>query len=76
MTAVTVFLIIFAICAFLLLAYAIWWNESLDEWQEELDKYSVHLDERANRIAADEATLTGEWKALQKAKEEIGRDEK
>jgi len=28
----------------------------LDERQEELDKFSVHLDERANRLAADEAT--------------------
>ena len=29
----------------------------LDEKEERLDKYSVYLDERANRIAADEGTL-------------------
>lgn len=31
--------------------------DELDEREEELDKYSVHLDERANRLAADESAL-------------------
>lgn len=30
-------------------------QDELDEREEELDKYSIHLDERANRLAADEA---------------------
>ena len=50
-------LIIFAACTFALLVWVLWKMAELDERQEELDKYSVHLDERANRIAADEGTL-------------------
>ena len=53
----TILLIIFAICTFSLLVWVLWKMTELDERQEELDKYSVHLDERANRIAADEGTL-------------------
>ena len=30
-------------------------QDELDEREEDLDKYSIHLDERANRLAADEA---------------------
>jgi hypothetical protein len=37
----------------------------LDELKEELDKYSVHLDERANRLAADEQTTIELNKQLQ-----------
>lgn len=29
-------------------------SDELDEYQEELDKYSVHLDERANKLTAEE----------------------
>lgn len=50
-------LIIFAFLTFALLVWVLWKMAELDERQEELDKYSVHLDERANRLAADEGTL-------------------
>jgi len=53
----TIALIIFAALTFALLVWVLWKMTELDERQEELDKYSVHLDERANRIAADEGTL-------------------
>ena len=58
------------------IAYIVWRADELDEWEEELEKFSVHLDERANRIAADEATLTEEWKNLRAAAEEIRRSVK
>ena len=51
---------IVAVLALFVLAgglYNIYRADELDERQEELDKYSVHLDERANRIAAEEGTL-------------------
>ena len=50
-------LIICAACTFALLVWVLWKMAELDERQEELDKYSVHLDERANRLAAEEGTL-------------------
>lgn len=53
----TILLIIFALCTFALLVWVLWKMAELDERQEDLDKYSVHLDERANRLAADEGTL-------------------
>ena len=46
-------------------------QDDLDELIEELDKREIQLDERANRLAADEATLTWEWQMLRKAREEI-----
>ena len=52
----TILLVIFVIFVFILLAWVILKMGELDEWQEELDKFSVHLDERANKLAADEAT--------------------
>lgn len=53
----TALLITFTIGTFALLVWVLWKMAELDERQEELDKYSVHLDERANRIAAEEGTL-------------------
>lgn len=53
----TIVLIIFAICTFALLVWVLWKMALLDEKEERLDKFSVYLDERANRIAADEGTL-------------------
>lgn len=50
-------LIIFAVCTFALLVWVLWKMAVLDEKEERLNKYSIHLDERANRIAADEGTL-------------------
>lgn len=53
----TTLLIIFVLCTFALLTWVLWKMTELDDRKEELDKYSVYLDERANRIAADEGTL-------------------
>ena len=53
----TFFLIIFVLAILALLAWVIYKMEVVDERQEELDKYSVHLDERANRLAAWEQEL-------------------
>lgn len=52
-----IFLLIFAIGVFVLLAWVIFKMGELDELQEELDKYSVHLDERANKLAQWEREL-------------------
>ena len=49
--------------------------DELDDLREQLDKREVQLDERANRLAADEQTITLEWQMLRKAKEEL-RNEK
>lgn len=38
--------------------------DELDEYREELDKYSVHLDERANKLAADEQQIRQLYKEL------------
>ena len=46
-----------AIVVIIGIAWVISRSEALDEQQMELDKMSVHLDGRANRIAADEQTL-------------------
>ena len=53
----TIVLIIFAICTFALLVWVLWKMALLDEKEERLDKFSVYLDERANRLAADEGDL-------------------
>ena len=53
----TIALIIVAVATFALLVWVLWKMAELDEREERLDKFSVHLDERANRIAADEGTL-------------------
>lgn len=53
----TIVLILFAICTFALLVWVLWKMALLDEKEERLDKFSVYLDERANRIAADEGSL-------------------
>lgn len=52
-----IFLLIFAIGVFILLAWVIFKMGELDELQEDLDKYSVHLDERANKLALWEREL-------------------
>ena len=48
--------IIVVLASLLGVAWTIYRQEELDEREEELDKYSAHLDERANILAADEAT--------------------
>lgn len=59
-------LIIFAACTFALLVWVLWKMTELDERKEELDKFSVHLDERANRLAADEGTLRNLYQSFKR----------
>ena len=68
-----VYILLAIITAVVIIGAAWVFNRSyaLDERQSELDKYSVHLDERDNRIAADEQTIRGEWESLRKAHNEI-----
>jgi len=53
---ITVFIIIVVLAAVICVLWTVHRQDELDERQEELDKYSIHLDERANILAADEAT--------------------
>ena len=53
----TVLAIIFVIATLILLAYAIYKNEMLDEWEEELSKREVSMDEKANKLAKWEEEL-------------------
>ena len=52
----TVLGVIVVLAGIIGVAWTIYRQEELDEREEELDKYSAHLDERANILAADEAT--------------------
>lgn len=70
LTLITALLAIIAICG--VIYTTIQWDE-LEERKEELDKYSVHLDERDNRISADEATIRELYKELN---EELKRQRK
>jgi len=67
-------LAIIAIAVILGIAWVFYRSEQLDEWEEELDKMTIHLDGRANRIAAEEATLKAQWSALRMAKESIEKE--
>lgn len=68
----TFFLIIFVLATLILLAWVIFKMGELDELKEELDKYSVYLDERANRLAADEQTTIELNKQLQAELKKLG----
>ena len=56
---ITVFIIIVVLAAIFGVLWTVHRQDELDERQDELDKYSIHLDERANRLAADEETCRG-----------------
>lgn len=71
MQAIYYILAIIAIIVIIGIAWVINRSEALDDMKDDLDKMSVHLDGRANRIAAEEQTLNSEWQALRKAKEAI-----
>jgi len=49
--------VIFIIGTLLMLAYAIYKNDMLDEWEDELDKREVSLNEKANKLANWEEEL-------------------
>jgi len=52
--------------------------DELDEFEEELHKFSIHLDERANNLAAGEETVRRLYKELReelnKRKDETGNN--
>lgn len=64
-------LAIIVIAVLIAIAWVVNRSEAIDEEKEELDKMSVHLDGRANRIAAEEQTLNSEWQLLRMAKDAI-----
>ena len=63
-----VFAVIFIIGTLLLLAYAIYKNDMLDEWEDELDKREVFLNEKANKLAKWEDELIA-WEKLKNKKQ-------
>ena len=68
--------LLLALIGVLCVLWALKRQDDLDELIEELDKREVALDERANRISADEQTLSQEWLMLKKAKEELNYDKR
>ena len=73
MNAVLILLAIVALAAVIGNLRAFYRQGLLDDREEDLDEYSAQLDERANRIAAEEETLKSEWIALRQARKEIER---
>ena len=73
MNAVLILLAIVALAAVIGNLRAFYRQGLLDDREEDLDEYSAKLDERANRIAAEEETLKSEWIALRQARKEIER---
>lgn len=73
MNAALILLAIVALAAVIGNLRAFYRQDLLDDREKDLDEYSAQLDERANRIAAEEQTLKSEWLALRQAREEIER---
>ena len=73
MNAVFILLAIVALAAVIGNLRAFYRQGLLDDREEDLDEYSAQLDERANRIAAEEETLKSEWIALRQARKGIER---
>lgn len=73
MNAVLILLAIVALAAVIGNLRAFYRQSLLDDREEDLDEYSAQLDERANRIAAEEETLKSEWIFLRQARKEIER---
>ena len=73
MNAVLILLAIVALAAVIGNLRAFYRQDLLDDREKDLEEYSAQLDERANRIAAEEQTLKSEWLALRQALEEIER---
>ena len=63
--------IIVVLAAVIAILWTVHRQDELDDREAELEAQSLSLDERANRIAADEETLRSEWKCLQQASEKI-----
>ena len=73
---ITFFIIILVLSAVIGILWALNRQDELDEREEELDKMSVHLDERANRIAAEEEIIKNEWKYIRMAKDMLDKQQK
>ena len=73
MSAIAILLCIVALVAIYGTLRAEYRQQLLDDREEELEEYSKQLDERANRIAADEATLRSEFQALAQARLELDK---
>ena len=64
----TILAIIVVLAAIIGILWTVHRQDELDDMEAELTAQSLALDERANRIAADEQTLRSEWEALRKAR--------
>ena len=71
MNAVLILLAIVALSAVIGNLRAFYRQQILDDREEDLDEYSAQLDERANRIAAEEETIKSEWAALRQARKAV-----
>ena len=60
--------IIVVLAAVIAILWIVHRQDELDDREAELEAQSLSLDERANRIAADEQTLLSEWEALRRAR--------
>jgi len=61
--------IIVVLAAIIAILWAVHRIDELDDLEAELTAQSLALDERANRIAAEQETLKQEWEYLQQASE-------
>lgn len=75
MSIIYILLAILTIADLLGIAYVVARGDSLDEMEEDLYKYSVHLDERANKLSAEEETVRMLNKELKKELERYGKEE-
>ena len=68
---ITLLIVLLVLAALFCIVWTVHRQDELDEREAELEAQPLSLDERANRIAADEETLRSEWKCLQQASEKI-----
>lgn len=68
---ITILGIIVVLAAIIGILWTVHRQDELDDMEAELTAQSLALDERANRIAAEEQTIRGEWESLRKAHDEI-----
>ena len=62
---ITLLIVLLVLAALFCIVWTVHRQDELDEREEELEQISIDLDERANRIAADEETLKSMFKQLQ-----------
>ena len=69
----TILAIVVVLAAILGVLWTVNRQDELDEREEELKQISLDLDERANRIAAEEENIKYEWKYLRMAKDMLDK---